>query len=341
MADVTPCPVCGTPTNRMHCSARCRNKAGERRRRGRRLAAWHPNGRPPCPGCGTAIPDAAPLCIKWCSYRCYSDHRVASRRTMRHAAVFGANDRQCGECGSPLGIEDDGHKKFCTMQCQQRSNRRRQQNRLKPSSAFSVQLAALLCGQCGGLFVPNTHNAQYCSVQCRRANAAARSAAAARQKAKRLREESLACKRCASCSGTMDHHARSSAKFCTASCRERADYQRTRDQHKAYRDKVRRRPEFRESNRGYAHRRRARKASALLAEITPQLLAARMSMFSGCWMCGKAWSEVEHVKPLDKDGPHILANLRPACGPCNRRKGCTWRGVGWAISLRGASTAAR
>lgn len=50
-------------------------------------------------------------------------------------------------------------------------------------------------------------------------------------------------------------------------------------------------------------------------------------MFPGCWMCGGEWAEIEHVKPLALGGPHILANLRPSCGPCNRRKGAHWPGA--------------
>ncbi|MGX7727586.1 HNH endonuclease [Rhodococcus sp. 5G237] len=33
---------------------------------------------------------------------------------------------------------------------------------------------------------------------------------------------------------------------------------------------------------------------------------------------------VDHVKPINKGGPHMLANLRPACGPCNSRKRDQW-----------------
>ena len=53
---------------------------------------------------------------------------------------------------------------------------------------------------------------------------------------------------------------------------------------------------------------------------------ARMAYFGGqCWLCGSPdASEVDHVKPLSKGGSHMLSNIRPACGPCNRRKASKW-----------------
>jgi 5-methylcytosine-specific restriction endonuclease McrA len=43
-----------------------------------------------------------------------------------------------------------------------------------------------------------------------------------------------------------------------------------------------------------------------------------------CYLCGAtvdsiAW--MDHVVPISKGGIHCADNLRPACGPCNVRKG--------------------
>jgi len=43
-----------------------------------------------------------------------------------------------------------------------------------------------------------------------------------------------------------------------------------------------------------------------------------------CWMCEGPFEHVDHVKPLSKGGPHILANLRPACASCNASKNDRW-----------------
>lgn len=49
---------------------------------------------------------------------------------------------------------------------------------------------------------------------------------------------------------------------------------------------------------------------------------ARVEYFGGlCWMCRKPWEELDHVKPIARGGSNWPANLRPACGDCNRRKG--------------------
>lgn len=83
---------------------------------------------------------------------------------------------------------------------------------------------------------------------------------------------------------------------------------------------------LRASRRNSEARRRAMKAQVLAAPFTLRQLAARMSMFGGkCWICRKSeWEHVDHVKPLSKGGAHILANLRPACEPCNRSKAARW-----------------
>ena len=65
---------------------------------------------------------------------------------------------------------------------------------------------------------------------------------------------------------------------------------------------------------------------AKVVHFTAAQLASRLSMFSGCWMCGTSTEEmhIDHVKPIIKGGPHMLSNLRPACAPCNLRKGSKW-----------------
>lgn len=72
-------------------------------------------------------------------------------------------------------------------------------------------------------------------------------------------------------------------------------------------------------------KRRARKLLATVVDFTPEQIEQRMSMFGfQCWMCGGAFEAVDHVKPLSRGGPHMLANLRPACHSCNSKKGAKW-----------------
>lgn len=53
-----------------------------------------------------------------------------------------------------------------------------------------------------------------------------------------------------------------------------------------------------------------------------------------CWICGDPANSVDHVKPLSRGGIHVLANLRPACVPCNSRKHAQWYGVRGIDALR-------
>lgn len=76
----------------------------------------------------------------------------------------------------------------------------------------------------------------------------------------------------------------------------------------------------------YERRRRAFKKATVGCFIEPALLAAKFAYWGDrCWMCRSGDGlQVDHVKPLAKGGPHVLANLRPACAPCNQRKSDRW-----------------
>lgn len=76
------------------------------------------------------------------------------------------------------------------------------------------------------------------------------------------------------------------------------------------------------SRRTESARRAQRNAAA--TTFTESDLALRLSMFPGCWVCGGPKDQVDHVKPLAAGGAHLLANLRPICAPCNRRKSAQW-----------------
>lgn len=69
---------------------------------------------------------------------------------------------------------------------------------------------------------------------------------------------------------------------------------------------------------------RARRFGVPVIAFTEAQLVARLSMWAGCWMCGGAADQIDHMKPLCKGGAHVLSNIRPVCGPCNLRKGRRW-----------------
>jgi len=54
---------------------------------------------------------------------------------------------------------------------------------------------------------------------------------------------------------------------------------------------------------------------------TTDQVAARWAYYGDrCWMCREPATQTDHLIPLSRGGSNWPANLRPACGPCNRRK---------------------
>jgi 5-methylcytosine-specific restriction endonuclease McrA len=77
----------------------------------------------------------------------------------------------------------------------------------------------------------------------------------------------------------------------------------------------------------YARARRARIRGLVLplAPVTDTRIRGRQSMYGNkCWLCGAPADSIDHVKPLDANGYHIPANLRPACRTCNSAKKDAW-----------------
>jgi 5-methylcytosine-specific restriction endonuclease McrA len=72
-------------------------------------------------------------------------------------------------------------------------------------------------------------------------------------------------------------------------------------------------------------RRRTLTREVFGVEITDATLAAKWGYWgSRCWMCRGVATEWDHIKPVNKGGRHILANLRPACRSCNPSKSDKW-----------------
>jgi hypothetical protein len=76
-------------------------------------------------------------------------------------------------------------------------------------------------------------------------------------------------------------------------------------------------------------RRNALEQSGQATRIPMELLEAKLAYWGWhCWIAGPACTgdpeQWDHVKPLSKGGAHLLANLRPACQPCNFGKRAQW-----------------
>lgn len=70
---------------------------------------------------------------------------------------------------------------------------------------------------------------------------------------------------------------------------------------------------------------KARKRAAVTVTFTADQLAQKVTHWGHCcWICRGPYQAVDHVKPLAKGGPHMLANLRPICTRCNSSKNDRW-----------------
>jgi 5-methylcytosine-specific restriction endonuclease McrA len=79
---------------------------------------------------------------------------------------------------------------------------------------------------------------------------------------------------------------------------------------------------FRES---WRKRQAAIRRGCAVYPFTTDQLAAKVAYWGfRCWICSGPFEAIDHVKPLAKQGPHMLANLRPICTACNTRKRDRW-----------------
>lgn len=71
-----------------------------------------------------------------------------------------------------------------------------------------------------------------------------------------------------------------------------------------------------------------RRGASAIGSASAAQLEARLEYWGYlCWVCDAPWEEIDHVKPVSKGGSSLASNLRPICGPCNRRKCAKWSGV--------------
>lgn len=79
-----------------------------------------------------------------------------------------------------------------------------------------------------------------------------------------------------------------------------------------------------------SHARRRISPGAQYVPVTEAQLAGKLAHWGGCWICGGPADSWDHVKPLALGGPHLLANLRPACRLDNYARSLA-PGLGWPL----------
>lgn len=73
-----------------------------------------------------------------------------------------------------------------------------------------------------------------------------------------------------------------------------------------------------------ASRASAKRRGATHGDVTASEWADRIAEFNGhCAYCIRPHVRLEqdHMQPISKNGPHVIANVIPACRSCNARKG--------------------
>jgi len=86
----------------------------------------------------------------------------------------------------------------------------------------------------------------------------------------------------------------------------------------------------RAQSRRNAQLRRARMAATAVVEFAQEQLEQKMAYYgNACYLqipgiCTGGFDHIDHVKPISKGGPHMIANVRPACKPCNLHKRDQW-----------------
>lgn len=69
--------------------------------------------------------------------------------------------------------------------------------------------------------------------------------------------------------------------------------------------------------------------------LDPKLVEQKIDYWGRkCWMCKTSpYQSLDHVKPLNKGGAHMLCNIRPACLKCNSSKSDKWPIEFWACGV--------
>lgn len=220
--------------------------------------------------------------------------------------------RPCSECG-----ETDRPKAGSSRYCRDCWNALRRQRRAAAYAACPDP-----CAECGQAIERRWGRTRYCSPRCGEI-------AARRQAGYDTDPQESECAR-AGCAQRF-LQTRRYQRFCTTACGEKDLYARQsvdprwREMHaRSGRAWMQAHPEYHAIRNG---RRRARLRSATVHDISHEQLSSRFIGAGGrCWICKGAPDTWDHVKPLAKGGPHMLANLRPACRSCNSSKGAKWEG---------------
>lgn len=222
--------------------------------------------------------------------------------------------RHCRRCDTDVPLDDWGSQTYCRP-CF--SAYMRERRGAKPRGAVE-------CSNCGERFTQKRSDSRHCSRQCfyserHRGNKAnpqyrARRSEYGRRYHLENRDARLA-------AGAAWRDANREAFRETQRAWARANSEAIRAARAAYRMANRKALSDKESRRQAALR------SGLVIRPSAEQMEAKIAYWGGlCWMCKAPADTIDHVKPIRAYGPHILANMRPACRSCNSSKNSRWNG---------------
>jgi len=250
---------------------------------------------------------------KFCSLKCrakdaYKRRIEYYRNYWRRNSYKWKTERICALCGKKF-IPNVFHQKYCQNPC---NTSRAFKKKASEENKKKWQVERI-CANCGKPFIPQCKAQIYCHNPCDR-------------KGQLLPEK----KKCLFCG--KEFVATSKYKYCSASCRRKADYYKHREKRVAYsiqwtKKSRKENPElWRWYTRKRKHLMRANDGSFTREEWEEIKKAQNYR----CAICGKIEEEliketgvgltIDHIIPISKGGKHCKENIQALCLRCNARK---------------------
>lgn len=259
-----------------------------------------------CPRCGEDHPretfGSRPYCRE-----CFAAYLRARRASTRPVLV-------CAHCGSDFHRRHGGQI-TCSAACGKAHTR---------SLRGTPDRAVTACAWCQAPFEKARADARHCSTRCRDSERYSRRRLDPGYKAGRAayqQQYHLANRERRIEAATLWRNANKERHSALTKAWAASNQERLRARRTAYR--IAHRAELSAKEK----RRTDRMKSVAFIVPTDEQMRAKVAYWGDhCWMCPAPADTVDHVKPIAAGGPHILANMRPACRSCNSAKNSKWFG---------------
>lgn len=275
-----------------------------------------------CALCGNEIPEHRRSDAKYCSDRCransyYGRHRDRIRDDWREKNPRVEEVRTCAHCQADF-VRGRSDQIYCSEACNKKAYERRHARVLAEKKAEKIRARRL--AREARAAVPRV--VRICSAEgCEVTSMDDPTFKAGRCNIHYLRdyrgdarEEMTGPRFCSASDCEVDiTRGRLNQRFCSGACQQRA-WTATTDQEQLRAKRSKKQGDRRArkyNNPGYEH---------FSYQEWLDLLIACGFRCTYCHGTPVEGLQMDHIFPLAKGGPHCLANVTPACGPCNRAK---------------------